>query len=129
VNIRACSFLTDQNINLDVVEWMRNERFDVITTRDEGMSVASDRSILKRATTSERAVITHDADFGKLAIADASAIYGIVYLRPGHVRAEPVIDTLRALFDAGLDVTPPFIVVARWTPETVFLRHRQLPAG
>ena len=51
---------------------------------------------------------------------------GIVYLRPGHIRADFTITTLEAIREHSPEVTPPFILVAERTGDTVKIRVRQL---
>ncbi len=51
---------------------------------------------------------------------------GIIYLRPGHIRADFTIKTLGAIRDNAPDVTPPFILVAERTGDTVKIRVRQM---
>ncbi len=50
---------------------------------------------------------------------------GILYLRPGHIKAEFTIQTLKAIRDREVDVTPPFIVVAERTADNVKIRIRK----
>jgi hypothetical protein len=50
---------------------------------------------------------------------------GIIYLRPGHIRADFTIKTLEAIRDNAPEVTPPFILVAERTGNTVRIRVRQ----
>ena len=51
---------------------------------------------------------------------------GIIYLRPGHIRADFTIKTLEAIRDNAPEVTSPFILVAERTGDTVKIRVRQL---
>jgi hypothetical protein len=76
-------------------------------------------------TAAERVVLTHDSDFGGLALMGAEFI-GIVYLRPDHIRADFTIKTLEAIRDNAPEVSPPFIIVAERTGDTVKIRVRQL---
>jgi len=79
---------------------------------------------LRQAFKAGRIVLTHDSDFGGLALMGAEFV-GILYLRPGHIKAEFTIQTLRAIRDREVDVTPPFIVVAERTADNVKIRIRK----
>jgi hypothetical protein len=57
-------------------------------------------------------VLTHDRDFGTLAIHAGEPYFGIVYLRPGHISAEFTWRTIAAIESTVESVEPPFIVVA-----------------
>ncbi|MFN8387403.1 MAG: hypothetical protein U0V48_09600 [Anaerolineales bacterium] len=49
----------------------------------------------------------------------------IIYLRPGHIQADFTLKTLEAIRDNAPEVTPPFILVAERTGDTVKIRVRQ----
>jgi hypothetical protein len=70
-------------------------------------------------------VLTHDSDFGGMGVSGAKFV-GIVYLRPGHIRADFTIKTIEAIRNNAPEVTPPFILVAERTGDTVKIRVRQL---
>lgn len=69
--------------------------------------------------------MTHDNDFGGLALMGAEFI-GIIYVCPGHIHADFTVKTLEAIRDNAPNVTPPFILVAERTGDTVKIRVRQL---
>jgi predicted nuclease of predicted toxin-antitoxin system len=112
VNPLDFPLLTDENIQPTVVSWLCESGRDVRTVFDEGLNARSDVEILARAHTQGRIVLTHDSDFGRLAILRGDPLIGILYLRPGHRDADFTIGTLRALHTSMLDVTSPFIIVA-----------------
>lgn len=118
--------LADENINPDVIRFLREKGSDVQTVSEEELAGQSDENVLHKAYQSGRVVLTHDSDFGSLAIAQNQAFIGIIYLRPGHIRGEFTIQTLEFTAQRQLDVRPPFIVVAARTGQTVRLRVRQL---
>jgi len=60
--------LTDENIHPDVVHSTRAQGKDVRTVVDEGLRSSDDIVVLRHAHAMGRVVLTHDADFGKLAI-------------------------------------------------------------
>lgn len=67
-----------------------------------------------------------DARFGlgALAINLGEPCFGIVYLRPGHIRTEFTLATLDTLLKRDPDVEPPFILVASRREADVTLRLR-----
>ena len=129
MTLRDFPLLADQNIHPAVVGWLRGEGFDVLTAADAGLAGAADTAVLARAVADGRVVLTHDADFGTLAVAGGSPLVGIVYLRPGHVGPEPTADTLRHLLAAGVELTPPVVVVARRVGDRVTIRVRPITAA
>jgi len=118
--------LADENVHRDVVRYLRERGCDVLDVRETGWIGAEDAVLLEAAYSQHRVVITHDADFGSLAIASLKPIVGVVFLRPGHMDPLFTIGTLRVLFERNLDLAPPFIVVARRTDREVSIRVRPL---
>jgi predicted nuclease of predicted toxin-antitoxin system len=125
--VKALDFplLTDENVNHEVIEFLRKAGLDVESVASQGNFGLSDTEVLQQATEAGRVVLTHDSDFGGLALMGAKFV-GIIYLRPGHIRADFTIKTLEAIRDNAPEVTPPFILVADRTGDTVKIRVRQL---
>jgi predicted nuclease of predicted toxin-antitoxin system len=107
------------------VTFLRQQGRDVQSLAEEELFGQSDADVLRIAHQQGRAVLTHDADFGTLAIAQDETFTGIIYLRPGHVRPSFTIQTIETLAAQPLDVQPPFIVVAERRDQTVMVRTRQ----
>ncbi len=117
--------LADENVHPDVIVFLREAGLDVESVAEQGKYGLPDTQVLQRATEAGRVVLTHDSDFGGLALMGARFV-GIIYLRPGHIRADFTIKTLEAIRDNAPGVTPPFILVAERTGDTVRIRVRQL---
>jgi predicted nuclease of predicted toxin-antitoxin system len=60
--------LVDENIHSEVVAYLKSLGKDVRTVHDEQLVGASDKDVLQRAFEQGRAVLTHDSDFGTLAL-------------------------------------------------------------
>ncbi len=117
--------LADENVHPDVIAFLRKIGLDVDSIAEQGQFGLPDIQVLQQATESNRVVLTHDSDFGGMAVFGAK-FTGIIYLRPGHIRADFTIKTLEAIRDNAPGVTPPFILVAERTGDTVKIRVRQL---
>ncbi len=61
-------FLTDENISPKVVFFLRNYGLDVLDAKEQGWQGKSDDELLEIAYQEKCCVLTHDADFGALAI-------------------------------------------------------------
>lgn len=57
-------------------------------------------------------IVTHDSDFGTLAIRQGEPYSGIVYVRPGHISPRFVLEILDAVAALETDVGFPFLLVA-----------------
>ena len=121
--------LTDENVQAATVVWLRERGVDTRTIFEEGLDAESDAAILAHAHAQGRVVLTHDGDFGRLAILRREPVFGIVYLRPGHRDTAFTIGTLRALHASEIDVSPPFIIVAERRGDQTRVRVRGLSAA
>ena len=119
------SLLTDENIDEQIVLFLRNQGFQVKDVKEENLVGSDDVALLRLAAAENRVVVTHDSDFGTLAIAAGEPYAGLLYLRPGHFKSEFTIDTVRTLLTKNLEVTPPFIVVAVRSGSGIRIRIRQ----
>jgi predicted nuclease of predicted toxin-antitoxin system len=124
MNLFSFALMADENIAPDVIAGLRTRGSRIASLHESGLSGSSDEAILRRSTEEGRVVITHDPDFARLAVTTASPFVGIVYLRPGHIRAAVVLAALDAL-NAGVDLEPPFVATVSQKPAgfRVRLRH------
>lgn len=126
MKLRDFRLLMNENIHPKVTEWLRTAGFDVVAALDAQLGGADDSVVLQRASAAGRLVVTHDADFGRLAIAAGAPVVGIVYLRPGHMSPEFTIANIAALFARDPDVAPPFLLVAKRVDGALRIRVRSL---
>ena len=126
MNLFEFSLLADENIHPDVIKYLREQGHDILSIYDAGLVGHSDTAVLRVAQQSGRTIISHDSDFGTLALAQNEPFIGIIFLRPGHIAADFTIQTLRTLAERQIEVQPPFIVVAVRKQQTVRIRVRHL---
>jgi predicted nuclease of predicted toxin-antitoxin system len=124
VRLLDFAFLADENIHPEVVAYLRAQGIDVVCVSETNMAAADDADLLHLAVSENRVVLTHDRDFGTLAVARQEPLVGVIYLRPGHIQAQFTIESVRALLAAKLDLQPPFLLVARRRGSTVSIRLR-----
>ena len=118
--------LADENIDQGVVQFLRDRGFDVIHVAEAGLYGATDVDLLRRAVSEDRVVVTHDRDFGTLAVFAGEPIVGIVYLRPGHIESRFTIETIDVVLKQQPDLASPFILVVERRNSHVSMRVRQL---
>lgn len=121
------SLLTDENIDPEVVAQLRQRSFDVADVAERSWQGRSDEDLLASAFAERRVILTHDADFGRLAITARSNLIGIVFLRSGHINPIFTMGTIGVVLDGKFEVHPPFILVAKRTGDAVAVRVRRLP--
>ena len=129
MNLAGFRFLADENVDQDVVAHMLALGWDVLRARDLCGPAESDLVVMRAAYADGRVVVTHDADFGQMAVAGKEPVIGIVYLRPGHIRSDVTIATLDTIVAANLNLAPPFILVGLRHEAGISIRVRRLPSG
>ncbi len=116
--------LADENVNPAVVRTLREGGYDIVALHEIGARGANDMAVLALANAQQRVVLTHDADFGTLAIREGAPFLGIVYLRPGTIDADQVMAMLRRVDDLDVHAEGPFILVAELRGAEVRVRFR-----
>ena len=121
------ALLADENINPLVVASLRLLGCDITTVAELGLAGSPDQAILERAAADHRIVVTHDQDFGRLAIQGRSITTGVVFLRPGHISPDTVVAALKAADAPAVELELPFILTIEHKASGIRIRVRQLP--
>ena len=121
------ALVADENIAPELVAALRERRIDVCTLRELGLSGAEDVEILSWAHPANRVVLTHDADFGLLAVRREVPFIGVIFLRPGHIKTSFSLEALDTLRSAAVDVDPPFLIVVERKQNRILIRLRHDP--
>ena len=122
--------LTDENIDPEVVAFLRAAGFDVRDVVEDCLFGATDRHLLELAVSEGRVVVTHDSDFGTLVVGQHQPVIGILYLRPGHIDSQFTIESIEVLLTQSLELPTSFIIVVRRSGVDVTIRVRDLsPPG
>lgn len=117
--------LADENIHPQVIEHLRLQGCDIQDVLSAALSATSDDVILREGLRAQRFILTHDRDFGRLAVLGRQPLHGIVFLRPGHIDAQFTMATLQTIDAQDFDFSPSFILVARRRGMHVQLRMRR----
>ena len=81
MKLREIRILTDENISPRVIDFLKDQGIDVLDTKEQKWYGKEDEELLEIAYQEQRFVLTHDSDFGTLAINEGKRNYGIIYLR------------------------------------------------
>lgn len=103
--------LTDENISPKVVSFLRRNGIDVLDTKEQSWFGKEDEKLLEIAYKEQRFILTHDSDFGTLAIHEGKRYYGIIYIRVRNLRSQNVIRVCEQLFKLKTELTPGTIIV------------------
>ncbi|MCB1178268.1 MAG: DUF5615 family PIN-like protein [Leptospiraceae bacterium] len=125
MELKRYSFLSDENIHPDVVKYLRNQNIEIKDVKESGLSGKSDSYLLNLAFKENRIILTHDSDFGRLAILENAKFVGIIFLRPGHFFSDLTITTLEVLLNTNFkELQIPFIIVGENTGNSIKVRLR-----
>ena len=69
-----------------VVSWLREQGYDAIHPRDEGLQRRPDRKIFGEAVAEDRVTLTFDLDFGKMAAFSGGEKCGAFVFRLRNIR-------------------------------------------
>ncbi len=108
---RALRFLTDENVSPLLVAFLRERGHDVLDVKERGWHGTADADLLRKAARSRRVVISHDRDFGTLAINQRQPCFGVLYLRLRDQRAHNAIRVVREFLARNMDIRPGTLIV------------------
>ena len=74
MNLFDFPFLADENIHPDIVAYLRQDGLDITSISEQGHFGLSDTNVLRQAFRAGRIVLTHDSDFGSLALMGAEFV-------------------------------------------------------
>ncbi len=124
MKLRDFPLWADENLDPDVVAHLRRLGFDVLDVAESDLRGGADADLLRLAAAQGRVVVTHDADFGTLAIHQGESMVGIIYLRPGHIDPQFTLETIEHVLRNDPDLNPPFVLVAKRSGRRVTIRVR-----
>lgn len=88
----------DHNVHAAITDGLRQRGVDCLNAQDDGMSAASDESILIRARELGRVVFTQDADFLEITaswLATNTLFAGVIYARQMGITIGQAISDLQ----------------------------------
>jgi hypothetical protein len=90
----------DQNVDQAIVEGLRARGIDVLTAKEDGMAVAADELVFRRATSLGRVVVSNDNDFLRIAHrwqADGTYFAGLIHATQFAVSIGDVIEDVEII--------------------------------
>ena len=114
--------LADENISPRLVIFLRENGIDVLNTKEQGWYGREDEELLNIAFSEGRFILTHDSDFGTLAVHEYKRYHGIIYMRLKNIHPENVIKVMQRLLKVEVDFRPGSLIVV----EEARIRFRQL---
>ncbi len=110
---KGLKFLTDENVSPRVVSFLRGLGYDVLDVKERRWHGKEDAELLQKAARAKRFVISHDRDFGKLAINQRRPCYGVIYLRLKDQRSANAVRVMREFLNSHPNIRPGTLIVLR----------------
>jgi predicted nuclease of predicted toxin-antitoxin system len=104
-------FIVDESTGTAVVEYLRRLGHDVLAVA-EAMPQANDPSILDRAESEGRVLVTNDKDFGELVFRSGKAHQGVILLRLHDESAANRVRVVEAVLGSHADRLSRHFIVA-----------------
>jgi len=121
VKLYDIKILTDENISPKVVKFIKEQGIDVLDTKEQNWHGKEDEELLKIAFRERRFILTHDSDFGTLAINGRKEYYGFIYFRLKNVNPRNIIKICKHLLNLNPEIFPGSILVVE--EARVRIRH------
>lgn len=93
-------FIADENVPSAVIERLRSEGHSVIAVSETAKGIP-DVAVMAAANSKATLLITHDRDFGELAVAQGLAIVGVLLLETERLSVPAQADRLSACLADG----------------------------
>ena len=111
MKFNSVKILADENISPRILSFLRAKGIDAADVKEKGWQGSNDRYVLDMAYADERFVLTHDSDFGTLAINEGAPCYGIIYIRLKNLKVENVCGVLERLLKVDIEIAKGSIIV------------------
>ncbi|HDN80369.1 MAG: hypothetical protein DRI61_14910 [Chloroflexi bacterium] len=92
-------FLVDMDISPKTATYLRSLGYDAVHLHELGLDRLPDSSILKKARTEGRILITHDLDFSELMAASGAKLPSVIVFRLRNMHPERVNYYLREIIN------------------------------
>ncbi|HHT9108695.1 MAG TPA: DUF5615 family PIN-like protein [Candidatus Wunengus sp. YC63] len=115
MKIVSLKLLTDENISPQVVAFLRQKGIDIVDVKEKGWCGNEDKYLMGIARKEKRFILTHDVDFGTLAINEGIPCYGIIYMRLKNIKVSNIITILEKLLAIDKDVEVGSLIVVEDT--------------
>ena len=111
MRFKSLKFLSDENLSPRVVSFLRGKEIDIVDVKEHKWFGKPDKDLLGISYQEQRFILTHDSDFGTLAIYEGVDYYGIIYFRLKILHSDNVIRVCRKLLKLETEFIPGTLVV------------------
>ena len=73
------SFFADENIQESLIKWLKEIGHNISGIREENLYGLDDETIIQKAFSEKKIIITHDSDFGKIIFTKNVKFYSVIF--------------------------------------------------
>lgn len=129
MKINDFPLLTDENIDPELVAYLKGKDFDVLDIKEAGLQSSTDEEIIRLGNQTGRVIITEDRDFCQIIFIRNPEFTGVIYLRPGSFFSAYHIATFDGLLAVNPDLEPPFFITAERQKNKIRVKVRNAMPG
>lgn len=105
-------FLTDENIGIKVVKFLRSRRHNVLSVLEtKELRGSDDGFLISLANKENRIIITLDKDFGELVFRQSKQSSGVILLRLFNETEDNIIKALSQFFKLKINPKNKFVLL------------------
>ncbi len=111
MKISSLKLLTDENVSPKIVSFLQKKGMDVVDVKEKGWHGSEDTYLMEIANNEKRFILTHDTDFGTLAINEGIPCYGIIYMKLRNLKMSNMINILEKFLMVDKDISEGTVIV------------------
>lgn len=119
-------FLADMGVDIRVAQWLRDQGYDAVHLRDQGLQCSTDESIFQKARSEDRVLLTYDLDFNTIAYLTREKHASIILFRLQKAKYPEIIRRLQTVLADSTEALQAGCVVV---VDEKRHRVRRLPIG
>ncbi|MGN6193722.1 MAG: DUF5615 family PIN-like protein [Ginsengibacter sp.] len=122
--MKNLSFFADENIQESIINWLKENGFNVSGIRLENLCGLEDEAIIEKTFIEKKIIITQDSDFGKIVFTKKARFYSIIFLKPGHRDSNFHIPTLKIILNHLDKIKEGSIIIGLRKDDDIKIRFR-----
>lgn len=107
----AIKFLADMGIAMRVIHWLREQGYDAIHLREEGLQRLPDKEIFEKAYLKKRVLLTFDLDFGEIMAFSKNKPVSVILFRLHNTRTPFVIERLKRVLKDTQEILEERVII------------------
>ena len=105
-------FLADMCISVSIVEFLRENGYDVVRLSDENLEKLPDTEVFEKAVRENRIILTFDLDFSEIVSKSEGSTISVILFRLHNTRSHFVMERLKqVLFESSDNLEKGSVII------------------